>query len=318
MTNTQVEPKEYGIEPAKATELVGNLPKIKEERNILESQYNDVIKMDIESLETSKIAKNLRLLIRDNRTKGIEVWHKTTKDFFLKGGQFVDAIKRMEVAVNSRMEDGLEEIEKHQERLEAKRVETIKIGRTEILNPYIDFVPSNLDLSAMSEDDFVRLLNGARLQMNEAQENERKETEARIQKEKEESAKRETIRIEYEALKKQNEIDQKERERLEAIRIAADKKQREEQNAKLEAERKERERLENQEKDRIAKEAKDNADKEALNQLELSKGDSAKVLDLVNDLKGLKDKYSFKSKANQKMYADTGMLIDKVINHIQK
>lgn len=59
-------------------------------------------------------------------------------------------------------------------------------------------------------------------------------------------------------------------------------------------------------------------EEEARLQHELNKGDSDKVRDLIKDLEALKTKYSFKSAKNNKMYSDTGLLIDKVINHVQK
>jgi colicin import membrane protein len=147
--DVSVIPANFGIEEKKANELMGNLPQIKAERNELEKMYNDVLSMDIEDIKTSKIAKDLRLKIRDNRTKGIEVWHKTTKDFFLKGGQFVDAIKRKEIAVNERMEEALAEIE-------AKRREQ--------LEHYSEFVTYGANIRIISDDDFCKLLNGAKLQ----------------------------------------------------------------------------------------------------------------------------------------------------------
>lgn len=75
------------------------------------------------------------------------------------------------------------------------------------------------------------------------------------------------------------------------------------------------------EAERIAKEQaelKAIADKEALRQVELNKGDAEKVKELVDELGLLKEKYSFKSESNQKMYSEFGVLIDKTINHILK
>ena len=99
----------------------------------------------------------------------------------------------------------------------------------------------------------------------------------------------------------------------------AEKEERE-RKAKEEAERIENERIrkENAElkakQDAIEKEA---AEREAKIQANLSKGDAAKVEDLIKDLEALKTKYTFKSAKNQKKYADTGLLIDKVIGHIK-
>jgi len=159
-----INPSEYGIEEKKASELVGNLPQIKAERDILSLQYDHVVLLDIEDSETSKKARELRLKIRDNRTKGLEVWHKTTKDFFLKGGQFVDAIKRQEVAVNQRMEENLESIEKHFENLEKERKAKLNTERIIELEPFNVFVPMGLNFGELSDDEYTKVLNGAKLQ----------------------------------------------------------------------------------------------------------------------------------------------------------
>jgi hypothetical protein len=139
--------------------------------------------MDIENPSTAVQARNLRLLIRDNRTKGIEVWHKNAKNFFLRGGQFVDAIKRQECGVNSRMEDALEEIEKYQERKESERKEALRQQRSAELEPYAEFVPFGIDLANMSDDEFAKLLKGAKLQFEADQAEKKAAEEARIEAE---------------------------------------------------------------------------------------------------------------------------------------
>ena len=180
----KVNPEEYGIEAKKASELTGNLPQIKSERDILSQRYEEVVKMDIENPETAKIARELRLKIRDNRTKGIDVWHKTTKDFFLKGGQFVDAIKRVEIAVNQRMEENLESIEKYFENKEKERKAKLNEERLSILEPYSEFVPFGINFGEISEEEFTKILNGSRLQFEAKLEEERKVEEERLRIEK--------------------------------------------------------------------------------------------------------------------------------------
>ena len=174
---------EFGIEPQKAANLIGNLPQIQSERAELEKQYDEVIKMDIESPETSKIARELRIRIKDNRTKGIVVWHKTTKDYFLKGGQFVDAIKRKEEAVNNRMEEALEQIEKHLEIKIAKQKEELKNKRISELSEYSEFVPFSLDLSELSEEEYQKVYKGAKLQYQAKLEEDRIEQEKKLEAE---------------------------------------------------------------------------------------------------------------------------------------
>jgi uncharacterized protein YciI len=178
-----VNPQEFGIEENKANELMGNLPQIQSERNQLETPYNEVLKMDIENPETAKIARELRLKIRDNRTKGIAVWHKTTKEVFLRAGQFVDAVKNREIAINERMESNLEEIEKYAENKERERIEALKQARIAELEPFSEFVPFGIDLGTLSESDYNNVLNGAKLQLQAKKNAELKAEQERIETE---------------------------------------------------------------------------------------------------------------------------------------
>ncbi len=216
----KVNPSEYGIEESKANELVGNLPQIIAERELLSAQYDEVVRMDIESPQTAIRANELRKLIKNNRTKGIEVWHKTTKDYFLKGGQFVDAIKRKEIAENERMENALEEIENYAEKKEAERKESLRLARVEQLQPYSEFVPMGINLGELSEEEYQKIFNGSKLQMEAKLEAERKAEEERIEaerkaeeekiaKEKKDAEEREAQRLENERLKAEKEAKEK-------------------------------------------------------------------------------------------------------------
>jgi len=234
-----INPVEYGIEKSKANEIIGNLPQIQAERSILEDQYSEVITLDIEDPETAKRARDLRLLIRDNRTKGINVWHSTTKEFFLKGGQFVDAIKRKEIAVNERMEANLETIEKHAENLEKERKAKLNAERVSQLEPYNAFVPMGLNFGEISEDEFTKILNGAKLQFEQQEKEEAEAEEKRIADAKAEAERIEAQRIENERLKA--EADKREKqiaaERKKQADILAKQKAEADKIAKAEAEK---------------------------------------------------------------------------------
>ncbi len=149
--------EEFGLDEQKAKEITKDLPQIISERDILAEQYNEIIKMDIEEPATAKLASDLRKLIKKNRTSGIEAWHKANKEYFLRGGQFVDAIKKKEIAENIRMEDILEEIEKHQERKEQQRLQKLNEERVALVAPYLEDV-AGLNLSFMEEDVFQAYL----------------------------------------------------------------------------------------------------------------------------------------------------------------
>jgi hypothetical protein len=132
-----LDPKEFGIDNNKALELQKDLPQMLSERDTLTEAYDSIIRMEI-TPETSKMARELRLKIRDNRTKGIEPWHKTNKAYFLAAGKYLDAVKNREVEVNQRMEANLEEIEKVEEIARNKelddRLET-RLNRLKSVDP---------------------------------------------------------------------------------------------------------------------------------------------------------------------------------------
>ena len=175
-----VDPSKFGIQESSVKTLIGNLPEIKTERDELVKEFNSVVKLDIEDKSTSKIARELRLKIKDNRTKGLEVWHTKSKEFFLKGGQFIDAIKREESAINKEMEDKLSEIENYFEIKEKERKAKLNAERIEMLEPYNSFVPIGLNFGEISEDEFQKVLNGAKLQYNQMIEEEEKAEKERI------------------------------------------------------------------------------------------------------------------------------------------
>jgi len=165
MSNTEqtteavvIDPKQFGLDEVKANEIKGGLTTIIEERTILSEKYMEVVQMDVDSPDTSKIARELRLKIKDNRTKGIEALHKVNKEFYLRGGQFVDAIKKKEVAENERMEDALSQIENHYVIKLKEQQDKLHNERIAIIEPYVDSV-AGLDFRTMEEDVFQAYLS---------------------------------------------------------------------------------------------------------------------------------------------------------------
>ena len=229
MSTTEIvklDPKEFGIEPKQATELMTNLPLIKKERELLITRFDEVSKMDRESPETAKLAREVRLAIRDNRTKGIMDWHKKSKEVFLRGGQFVDAIKNQEIAINERMESLLADVEKHAENLEKARLEKLQEERLEIISPYIEDT-TGLQLGTMDVDVFEAYVFLQKKKHEDRIEAEKEAEKQRIAKEKVEEVEREKVRLENEKLKA--EADKREKE------IEAERKKLEvEANAKKE------------------------------------------------------------------------------------
>ena len=177
----KIAPDEYGIEKKTATELTQGLEPVLIERKSLIEQYRDVSKLEVNE-ENIPQFRELRLRIRDNRTKGIGRWHETAKNFFLRGGQFVDAIKRKEIAVNEEMERKLHEAEKYLEIMEKKRLEALQLERTKAIEPYLEDA-NERDLSGMEQDVWEGFFEKKKKEHEERIEAEREAEQARIEAE---------------------------------------------------------------------------------------------------------------------------------------
>lgn len=329
-----IDPKEYGLEEKKSKDIIeAFLPKITE-REALAEIYGTIIKQEL-NLETCVEARELRLKLVKVRT-GISDIHKTQKAFFLASGRFVDAWKNKETEPVTQMEAKLNEIEKHFDNIEKEAKEKLQADREAILIPYLEeteivIIP---DLTTMDDDVWEAYLHAKKKHYDERIAAEKKAEAdrleaARKEKERQEKIEKENKRLkkeadakakQYEAERKEREAAENkarlEREEAEKKREEKARKDRETQDAILEKERKEREGVEAELQAKKEAEEKAEADKKAEIQAELSKGDDAKINDLVGDLGVLKTKYEFKANKNKSMYRNIGGLIDKVLKYI--
>jgi hypothetical protein len=208
MNLVKINPAEFGIEETKAEQMTADLTPIFAERNILATLYADVIVKELNAA-TIKEARELRLKIRDNRTKGVERWHKANKEFYLAGGRFVDAIKNKEVAENIRMEDALQQIENHFENLEKQRIADLQKEREALLAPYNVENAAALNLGTMPDDIWDGFIIGQKVRFEQKQEEARLAREAEEARIEAERAEREKVRIENERLKAEKEAAEK-------------------------------------------------------------------------------------------------------------
>ncbi len=206
----KVNPIEFGIEETKANEMVSGLMPIISEREILGQLYAAVIVKELNA-ETLKEARELRLKIRNNRTQGVEKWHKANKEFYLAGGRFVDAIKNKEVAENLRMEENLEQIEKHFENIEKQRIADLQKERENLLIPLEVENVGSLNLGNMPADIWDGFYLGQKIKFEERKETARLAAEAEAARIEAEKVERERIRVENEKLKSEAEAKEKAR-----------------------------------------------------------------------------------------------------------
>jgi colicin import membrane protein len=240
MENTEIvkiNPTEFGLTEETASNITKGLSQILAERVILSEQYAEIITLDIDDPKTAKRASELRKLIKDNRTKGIVKWHETNKEFYLRGGQFVDAIKKRELEVNNRMEEALEQIEKRQEILERERIAKVQSLRVNLISGYVENA-ERMDLGNM-QDDVWEAFYAAKKKEHEDKIEAAKLAEAqRLIDEENERIENERIRVENERLKAEAEEREKQ---IAAERLAKEEELRieKEKAAKEKAEREE-------------------------------------------------------------------------------
>ena len=255
----KINSEEFGLNKDQALKITKGLEQIISERSTLEEQYSEVIKLEITKENIPKF-KALRLQISKNRTQGINKWHEANKEFWLRGGQFVDAIKRKEVAENERMEKNLMSNEKHFENLEKERLKKLQESREEELLKYVDDVTGR-NLSGMDSDVWDAFIETKKNEHTALLEAEKKAEEERFAKEKAEAEERVRIEKENAELKAKAEkekalrLAEEEKSRVEAanIKAKADKVQAELQK-KLDAEKAIRLKVERAEVERKAEE----------------------------------------------------------------
>lgn len=344
---------EYGLEESKAKQISDMFKPMLDKMTELEVQFNEVMKRPMEP-ETIQMAHDLRLAYVKVRT-GTAAIHKDVKSFYRQGGLFVDGWKNAQAMASQGNEEKLRSIEDHFVNIEKERVAKLQVERSAELSKYTEYIPA--DIGEMADDLWPNYLSGVKLSYEARIKAEEEAEEKRLADIKAEELKQEKLRKQNWKLKKEaREREQAEQERInkEAIekrkeqearekKAAAERKAREEEErkaqekrdaeyklredkarkeredyeAKIRKEREERERAEEALKVKAEAERKAKEEKAAQVQAELNKGDAAKVQDLITDLEALKIKYTFKSQKNQKMYSDTGLLIDKVVNHIK-
>ena len=170
---------DYGIESSKAKEIEEMFSPMLNKMKELESEYNTIINQPI-SQELCAQAKNLRLKYVKVRTGTAEI-HKSLKDFYLKGGRFVDGWKNAQLFASQQIEESLTKIEKHYENLENERLEKLRAEREAMLRQYTEVIP--LALGHMPQDVWDNYFKGVKIAYEAQKEAERKAEEERQERE---------------------------------------------------------------------------------------------------------------------------------------
>jgi DNA repair exonuclease SbcCD ATPase subunit len=286
----KVNPAEFGLTDDTAKNIQAQFDPMLKKMVELEEEFNQVVVLPIDDLNTAKKAKELRLKYVKIRTGTAEI-HKSQKAFYLNGGRFVDGWKNAQLFASQSKEERLESIEKHLENLEKKRIEDLNLLRVELIRPYV-FDTTATNFGTMPEDVWNAYYQTKKKDYEDRIAAEKKAEEERIAKEKQEAEEREqqrleNIRLKEEAERRNAELkaereanearersirEEAERKLAEERRIAkeetdrkeaAAKKEREELDAKLEEQRKENARIEKELQEKRDADLKAQQEKEA-------------------------------------------------------
>ena len=189
---------------------------------------------DVSQKEEMKMARDARLTLRQVRISADKV-RKNLKEDSIRYGKTVDGVYNIIESVVSPIEKHLEAQEKFEELYNQKVKAELREARMAVLSPYIQFVPYGIDFAAITEEDFEKIVSGAKLQKEHAE----KERLIKAKEEAEAAAKRlaeqERLAKENEAAKKKLEAERKQRQLLEE-KLAAEQKAKREAEEKAEAE----------------------------------------------------------------------------------
>jgi len=250
----KIDPTTYGMQATEAAQVEAVFLPMIDKMKELEAQFNEIALLPIEPT-TCKKAKELRLQYVKIRT-GTAAIHKSAKEYYRKGGLFVDGWKNAQAFASQEKETVLEKIECHFENLEKERKEKLKIERLSLLAGLCDD-PSMYPVENMSDPAFTQLLDGLTVAKKQREDAIRIAEENRIAKEKADREEQERIRLENDRLKKEAEAAEVERKKQE--KILADER---EKAAKEKAEIEEKARKEREAAQALADAAKKKADEQ--------------------------------------------------------
>lgn len=159
---------------------------------------------DINEVEKMQQAREARLILRNIRTDA-DKKRKELKEDSLNYGRAVQGVYNFIESIVKPMETHLQEQEDFVLIQEENIRKELRITRSEELTPYAEFVPIGLDLGNMTEEDYKKMLNGARLQQKDKIETEAREKAEQKKREEKEAEDREAQKKENERLKKEAE-----------------------------------------------------------------------------------------------------------------
>lgn len=323
-----------GVEPQTATTLKESFLPFFEQAEEWKRKAEALVVTDATQVHDMKMARTARLALKEIRVNA-DKKRKELKEDSLRYGKAVQGVYNVIEFLIAPIEKHLQEQEDFVAIAEAKRKAELKASREMEIQPFAEFVALGLNFGEMTDEDYAKTLNGAKLQLQAKIEAEQKSEAEKIAKEKAEAEAREQQRLENERLKAEAEAKEKqlaeERAKAEAERKELEEKARKEKavaEAKLKAEREAKEKLEAELKAKAEAEQKAKREAEAKEAAELkAKQDAEKKAKAapdkakLNDFAKMLDELTLpelKSEEANKVLSDAKTLLQKVSTFIRE
>jgi len=211
--------KESGVEQSTAEMLTQSFIPFFDKAKEWKEKAEKLVVTDVSQTREMKMAREARLALRDVRLDA-DNKRKSLKEDSIRYGKAVQGVYNVIDFLIAPIEEHLLNQEKFAERIEEKRKAETKQRREEELQPYMEFVPYQIDLGELTEPAWQTLITGAKMQQSAKIEADKKAEEARIEAERIEAEERERMWVENEQLK----AEAIEREKKAAAELAEQKR----------------------------------------------------------------------------------------------
>lgn len=315
--------QDSGIEEKTSNNILEKFTPLFEQASEWKAKAESLVVTSADQKKEMAEARVARIELKKLRVESDKI-RKALKEDSIRYGKAVQGVYNVIEYLIKPIEEHLLQQERFVEIQEANRIEALRQVRNAEAERYQDFLPYGLDLGPMSEEDYSRLIEGAKMQQQAKIEAEKKAEEERIARAEAEKEERKRIAAENLRLKKEAEererkakIEAEKRAKEEAARLKKEAEEKKKQEEKLRKEREERERIQAELKAKEEAEAKAKKEAEEREWQARMAPDKAKLKALAVLINQI-ELPTLQTKEGEKIIGNIRGLLNKVSNYAQE
>lgn len=305
-----------GLAEDKTKQLLVSFGQFFKEAQILANEAKKIIIVNEKQTDEMKRARELRLKIKEIRTKGVEPTRKKLKEQAIRENKAIDGISNVIKALIIPVEEHLEKQERFLEIKKAEKKEKQFQNRLAQISPYVEDV-SFYAIREMVDEDFNKLVNDCKISYEANKRAEEEAEKQRIREEQDRLVEQKRIREENEKLRAEAEKKEKEfaRERAKQEKqLEIERKKQAELEAKLRAEKEVQQKKAREAREEIEAEKKAT---EEVNRKKLLAPDKEKLFELALIIDKIQLPAVLSKEAGSVIRA-TQVMISKMTNYIRE